>query len=250
MTRAKLLVAGLALLTAHCKKPEPPPRRTAPWLASPSASSSSSASSTTSARVYRFASDSRIRFSVSGRKGKVDGNVPLAHGELELDPRDLKRARASFDVDLTKLSVETSAPEGLGSPTELALSWLELGPQVPAERRAPFATARYELVSLESLAPPYLELGTKPSSVRATAVGTLLIHGFRAPVRVEVALRTAGPDRVSIRSVSALVVPLGPHDITARDASGVVDALGAARAADWIGKTARVEFELVGQISK
>ncbi len=240
------LLATVALLAAGCKKSEAPPRRTEPWLANPSASTTPVAA----ARVYEFASDSRVRFTVAGRKGKVDGSVPLARGELRLGPRDLKQTRAGFDVDLTKLSIETPAPDDVGSPTELALSWLELGSQVPADRRAPFATARFELVSLENLVPPYLELGSKPSTVRATAIGTLLLHGFRAPVRVEVLLRTAGPDRLSIRNVGALVVALAPHDITARDSSGIVDALGAARAADWVGKTARVEFELNGQSHK
>lgn len=246
LRRLPLLAAGIALVMLGCRRSEPAPRRTEPWLASPSASTTSPSG----ARNYRFASDNRVRFAVAGRKGKIDGEVPLAQGELRLDPRDLKQSRASFVVDLTKLRIETEAPEGLGSATELALAWLELGPHVPPERRAPFATARFELVSLENLAPTYLELGSKQGSVRATAIGTLLIHGFRAPVRVEVALRATSPDRVSIRSVSALVIALAPHDITARDASGIIDALGAARAADWVGKTARVEFELTGQADK
>lgn len=243
----RLLAALVALCAMGCKKPPPNRHRTEPWLANPSASTTTR---TSAARSYRFGSDSRIAFALSGRKGKIDGHVPLARGELELDPRDLKQTRASFDVDLTQLSIDTPPPEGLGSATELALAWLELGPGVPAERRAPYATARFELVSLENLVPPYLDLGAKQAASRATAVGTLLIHGFRAPVRVEVVLRATGPERVSIQSVSALVVALAPHDITARDSSGVVDALGAARAADWVGKTARVEFELVGQAVK
>jgi hypothetical protein len=246
LSQLRLLAASLVLLLLSCKKSEPTRHRTEPWLANPSASATTASAS----RVYRFGSDSRIAFALSGRKGKIEGHVPLARGELQLDPRELKQTRASFDVDLTKLNVDTAPPEGVGSATELALAWLELGPGVPAERRAPFATARFELVSLENLVPAYLDLSAKQGVVRATAVGTLLIHGFRAPVRVEVGLRAAGPEQVSIRSVSALVVALAPHDITARDSSGVVDALGATRAADWVGKTVRVEFELVGQSVK
>jgi len=251
--RGARLAALAALWSFGCSKPDPTPRRTEPWLATPSASSSVGVVG--APRHYRFTSESTLSFSVAGRKQKLSGRVPLARGELRLDPRDLKPTQAELEVDLTKLSIETPAPDGFelgaSAPDALARQWLELGDQVPAERRAQFATARFELHSLENLSPSYLAIDGKPSSVRAAAVGTLLIHGFRAPVRAEVLLHTlppaAGVERVSIRSVSALVVPLGPHDITARDPSGVVDTLGAARAADWVGKTARIEFELIAQ---
>jgi len=253
LSHARRLALGAALLGLGCSKPDPAPRRTEPWLATPSASGSTTA--TSAPRVFQFTSESSIEFSVTGKKGKITGHIPVARGELRIDPRDLKQTRAELEVDLTRLVVETSAPDdfalGASTPTARALEWLELGGQVPAERRAQFATARYELHSLENLSSSFLGVGSKAAPVRAAAVGTLLLHGFRAPVRAEVQLRTVAPnqarERVSIRSVSALVVPLGPHEITARDPSGVVDALGAAHAADWVGKTARVEFELIAE---
>lgn len=251
----RLLALSAALLLAGCEKPDPPPRRTEPWLRTPA--SASGTANPSAPRIYRFSTESAVTFSLSGKKGKLRGQVPLRGGELQLDARDLTQTRASIDADLTRLSIDTPPPEGLelgASPAELALQWLELGAQVPAERRAQFAAARFELHSLENLSPSYLSLGTKPSPVRATAVGTLLIHGFRAPVRVEVSLRAltspSGTERVSIRSLSGLVVALGPHDITARDASGVVDTVGAARAAEWVGKQARVEFELLADVAQ
>jgi hypothetical protein len=254
LTHRQRAAVLLAWLVAACSKPDPAPRRTEPWLASPSASSAVGSGP----RAYRFASDSAVRFSVSGRKGKLSGRVPLRRGELRLDPRNLELVSASADFDLSKLSIETDAPDetelGGAAPSTLALQWLELGSQVPPERRAQFENARFELSSVENLSHTFLDIGSarKPSSVRAAAVGTLLIHGFRAPVRVEVLLGAAptppgAVPRLSIRSAAALVVPLAPHDITARDAAGIVDALGRARSADWVGKSARVDFELVAE---
>jgi hypothetical protein len=62
-------------------------------------------------------------------------------------------------------------------------------------------------------------------------------------------LKTApgAASRLSIRSAGALVLALAPHDITARGPSGIADALAMARASDWVGKTARIEFELLAE---
>jgi hypothetical protein len=254
LRKTRLLALALAWSCSACSKPDAAPHRTEPWLANPSASSPVSGGP----RAYRFTGDSNITFSVSGRKGKISGRAPLSRGQLRLDPRDLQSASASAEVDLSRLSIETDASEAaeLGgvAPTTLALQWLELGSLVPSERRAQFASARFELASVENLSSKFLELGSarKPSALRATAVGTLLLHGFRAPLRVEVLLGVtrsspSAPERLSIRSVGGLVVPLAPHDITARDAAGIVDALGRARSADWVGKSARIDFELVAE---
>jgi hypothetical protein len=240
---------------ACSKKPEPP-HRTEPWLATPSASASSSAVSS-GARSYHFGRDSSVRFSVSGRKGEASGRAPVTQGALRLDPRDLKSASASVIVDLTQLAMDAenlpAAFEGSGaSPSALALNWLELGPTVAAEKRALFGSARFELTAVESNA-NVLELGAKkPHAVRATAVGTLLIHGFRAPVRAEVSLvvvptDNGAPPRLAIRSTSALVLPLAPHDISARGPDGIADALATARAADWVGKSVKLEVELTAE---
>jgi hypothetical protein len=243
-----------AWLSLACSKPDSAPRRTEPWLANPSAS----AAVRGGPRAYRFTPESYVAFGLSGRKGKLSGRVPLAQGQLRLDPRDLPTASARIDFDLTRISIETAAPDDMElggvSPNVLAQQWLELGAQVPAERRAQFENARFELASLDNLSSSFLEPGSarKPNPVRATAVGTLLLHGFRAPLRSEVRVSAlesppGAPARLSIRSASALVIPLTPHDITARDAAGIVDALGAGRATDWVGKSARVEFELVAE---
>ena len=104
-----------------------------------------------------------------------------------------------------------------------------------------------------SVSTPFLDFGARNrAQVRASLVGTLLIHGFRAPVRCDVLLKPleSAPGvakRLSIRSAGPLVIALAPHDISARGPSGIADALAMARASEWLGKNARVEFELVAE---
>ena len=250
----KRAVVVAALFALACSKKVEPPRRTEPWLANPSTSTSISSSAP---RRFHFASESLIRFSLPSRKARAGGSAPLAGGELLLEPQQLERSRASIEVDLTKLTLdESTLPEGadLGgrAASELMLEWLELGADVPSEKREQFTKARFELTSIENLSVPALLLEPRQKRVRATAVGTLLIHGFRAPVRSDVWLEplaagSSGEPRLSIRSASPLVVPLAPHDIGARSAAGLPDPLAAARAAEWVGKAVRLELELVAE---
>lgn len=256
-TRTRGLALFALLSGVSCSKPDPAPRRTEPWLAQPSASTSVGLENT--AQVFRFSPDSSVRFTLLGKKGKVSGQLALdlAQATLRLDPRDLKSTRASIDVDLTKLSIDADAlPEdvdlGGSTPNAVALQWLELGPDVAPEKRREFARARFELASVEPSANA-LDFGaSRQQSVRASVVGTVLLHGFRAPVRCEVVLTPVEsppgtPQRLSIRSVSSLVLALAPHGIVARGPSGIADALGMARSANWVGKQAKVEFELFAE---
>jgi hypothetical protein len=253
--KAAALALTALLGFGGCSKKDAPPRRTEPWLANPSASGTAATSS--APQSFHFTPESSIRFSVPGKKAKVSGRVPLSEGSLRVDTRDLKNASASIDVDLTKLSLDPETiPESVelgGAPDAVALQWLELGIGVAPERRRELSVARFELSSIETLSTPFLDFSARSKSqVRASVVGTLLIHGFRAPIRGEVlvkALESApgAAKRLSIRSASALVVALAPHDVSARGPSGIADALAMARASDWIGKNARIEFELLAE---
>ena len=250
----------LVLAIGGCSKKVEPPRRTEPWLANPSASAGVDASS--GPLRFDVLAESHVRFSVPTRRAKVGGTVPLASGKLELDPRDLSRSKASLTFDLTRLSISPdSLPHDLelggSEPTALALQWLELGAEVSSERRQQYSQARFELSALEDVTGA-LDLGSsKPSArVTATAVGSLLLHGFRAPVRTRVSLQplpseTPGqPHRLSIRSLEPVVLSLAVHDIAARSAAGVGDAALTARVADVVGRNARVELELTVQVVK
>lgn len=255
---AVALASALSLLGA-CRKHEDPVHRTEPWLAHPSASGSDAPASATAPRRFHFSPESRVRFSLLGKKGRLSGSVPVQGGSLELDPRDLTHSSASLTVDLTTLVLDdANLPEGMalgGSPSAVAQQWLELGSEVAAEKREQFRVARFELSSVEGWSGAPLDFsGRRRVSLRATAVGTLLLHGFRAPVRAELSLTPQAADpagapagKLSIRSASPLVLPLAPHDISARSPSGMVDAAATARAVDFIGKNARIELELLAE---
>jgi hypothetical protein len=250
------LLCGLGALGIACSKKPEAPRRTEPWLAS-AAVSASAAPAVSALLELRFTPESAIRFSLPAKNGKPSGQVPIASGKLRLATQDLKSSSANVEADLTRLKLDPeslpAAVELPGSPDALALNWLELGSEVPLERRSQFALARFELTALENVSPPVLELGGKrPARVRATAVGTLLVHGFRAPVRAEVVLESLPPGpsgqlRLSIRSTSPLVLPLAPHEIAARGPAGRLDPPQTARAEGWVGKNARIELDLVAE---
>lgn len=253
-------VLCIALLSAcacacGCSKEQAPARRTAPWLASASASAASSP-----ARLsLHFLPESSVRFSLPSTKADPTGQLPVVEGKLELDPADLPSTRGYLEADLLRLALDpASLPPETGldaqSAGELALQWLELGSSVPPERRQQLSRARFELTAIEGLSATSLELDARRSSrVRATAIGSLLLHGFRAPVRVEVSVQALprspdGPLRVSIRSIKALVLPLDPHDVAPRDASGFGQA-SQTRFAGKPGRSAKITFELVAEAS-
>jgi hypothetical protein len=247
------------LLSLACAKKAEPPRRTAPWRAQPSASSSTPREA--GPLRFRVLDESSIRFSVPTRRARPAGTLALQRGSIELDPRDLSRTKAALDFDLTRLNVDAdSLPAGaeLGGaePRVLALQWLELGSGVPAERREQFSKAHFELSAVEDVSGPLdLDAGKSGAHVSAIAIGSLLLHGFRAPVRTRVQLQarrpaeTDSPRRLTIRSLEPVVLSLAAHDILARSASGVNDAALTARLSDVIGKSARVEFELVAELT-
>lgn len=258
MRRRLAKLAAALLVCQGCAKHEPAPRRTAPWLASAAASASAAPPASNAKRSFRIdAASSRIQFSLPGRKAKPSGSVPVLGGKLELAPSELDSARASVEADLLGISIDpASLPEDAGltlAPNLLALHWLELGPGVSSEKREQFARARFELSSLEALSAPALDFGSqRPAKVRATAVGSLLLHGFRAPVRVELVLQPlptapGAPLRLSIRTASPLVLSLPPHDIGPRSAEGIAAPGEATRAEASLGKNAKIDVELVAE---
>jgi hypothetical protein len=241
-----------------CSKPEPPARRTEPWLASATANASSALPHAAGPLAFHFTPESTVRFSVPGKRAKVAGQVPVKGGTLRLDPLDLKTAAARLEVDLTQLSIDESTVPSEGeasatTPSETAREWLELGAEVPPEKRNQFGLARFELASVEGVSATALDFGANGKGrVRVSAVGTLLLHGFRAPVRAELVLTAmegspGAPRKISIRSATPLVLDLVPHDVVARGRTGVVDTLALGRSAEWIGKRAHIQVELVAE---
>jgi hypothetical protein len=244
--RRALGIALAVALTGACSKPVEKPRRTEPWPATPSASASAS-EAPASPRHFRFAPDSTVRFSLPGKKGSVSGRFAVSGGSLELFPREPKDTRATLEVDLTTLTIDTEPPPGVelgGTPAAVGLQWLGLGAEVPAERRAQLKLARFELTSLEGPSARDLAMRRRTGATPVVAVGTVLLNEFRAPVRLELLVSGGSGQRLTIRTARPLVIPLATHDLTARDASGITDAKARARSASWVGAAAHVELEL------
>jgi len=202
--------------------------RTEPWLARPPASASASASSAALPLTrYVLGEQSVIRFEIPTKHGPLSGTLSHVSGELAIDLSDLTRSRGQVRVELGSLEIhaERGARGGDSALLERARAALEL----PSDPQAPAAFASFELSSIEDAAPTLIE----PPAQRAgattaanrhahlTAVGNLLLHGFRvlrrAPLSAEFAF--AGdrqtPDSLSIRSRSPFVVSLETHAIVA-----------------------------------
>jgi hypothetical protein len=253
MKRAAFALA--LLLGSGCSKKVEPPRRTEPWLANPSASSS--AETARGPLRFEILAESQARFALSGKRAKVSGAVPLRSGRLELDPSNLGPSGAWLEFDLTRLDVvvgpENQEYAGAESATASALEWLELGSGVADTRREVFKRALFELSAIEDVTASLDLASTK--AVTVTAVGALTLHGFRAPIRTRVQLqplKTAPgePRRLSIRSLQSVVLSLEAHDIVSRSSAGVSDATQTERASRVLGKSVRVDFELLAQQSK
>ncbi len=219
------LAWGLLLCVSACAKKEPKPLRTEPWLAHPPASASASSGSDAAVPAVRYAltEPSVIRFELPTKRGALRGSLTRVSGELSLDTSDLGRSRARIDADLGSLTVQ-SADGSDDAWRARALSALEL-----SDAGTPNARASFELTALEDAAPPLLEPAPPISDggppftrrVRATALGNLLLHGFRvlrrAPVEVELGYGgdRSSPSTILIRSRAPFVVSLETHAIRA-----------------------------------
>lgn len=251
----KFVLAALALLSALAcsKKPEEKPLRTEPWLATPSAEPS--AAPITGPLQLELLPDSKVRFTLTGRRAKPSGSVPLASGSIELFPSELARSKATlaFDLERVELGADTlpqDAELSGASPNELALRWLELGSGVPAEQRKQHRHAVFELSAVEDGATA-LDLEPSKRGARITVVGSVRLHGFRAPVRTRVELRAQrseqGTLQIAIRSLEPVALSLVAHDIGARSESGVSEPAVTARWSDVVGKSVRVELDLLAE---
>jgi hypothetical protein len=214
----------VALLSAAaCAKKEPKPLRTEPWLAHPQASSAAESNAATPTVRYLVSEPSVIHFESSSRHGIVRGTVRRLSGELDLDLGDLSRSRGQVRADLTSLTIQDAEGRDQTALLARAQSALELSDAGPGSTQSSF-----ELTALEGLSPTGLEPAPESDAgttlaftrrARATAVGDLLLHGFRvvrrAPIEAEFGFSSDRrvPSSVVIRSRAPFVVSLEMHAI-------------------------------------
>lgn len=229
--RAFALLAALSVTVAGCSKKEPKPLRTEPWLAHPPASARPSASTGGDAGPERpqcaFDQRSVAHVSLTADRGlELVGKAEHVTGFIGYDPSDLSHSNGFVRVDLRDLSFgprDGSADPALGELAKQALDIAAGGANLGA---------RFELTGLEDASPAALEPVPESSplpfkrKLRATAVGTLLVHGFRVerriPVLAECEYRDDRqiPAEVAIWTAKPFVISLDTHAIEAVDRSG------------------------------
>ena len=245
MNRLVSAAVGVSLLVVGaCSKKEPRPVRTEPWLAHPSASAAASESVPAVATRYALSAQSVLRFEVPARGGALRGSLTRITGELSVNLADLSTSRGQVRADLASLTLESNDAARL----ERALSALDVndGGASPV--------SSFELAGLEDLSVSRVEEapgGDTPfvRRARGTAIGNLLLHGFRVTRRVplEVEFGFGGdrrtPSTLAIRSRTPLVISLETHAIRSFEPQGGGKAQkGAAASA----REVRVTIELYG----
>lgn len=195
--------------------------RTEPWLAHPTASASASTGEGTEHALTRYAikAPSVLHWEAPARSKTARGTLTRVDGEISVDFGDLSRSRARIRADLESLTIDE--PEG-GSG---ALLQAQIRRALDLADGAAPASTSFDLTALEDL-PSELE-GFRGSAgapltrrLRATAVGDLLLHGFRVVRRVPVeaefgfANASAVASTLVIRSRAPVVISLETHAIT------------------------------------
>ncbi len=216
-----LLLLGLGL--SGCAKKEPKPLRTEPWLAHPTASAAAANGSDAALPFahYALTDQSRIHFEIASKRGALHGSLTRVSGELDVVLAELSQSRGRVLADLSSLSFE-----GAGASDEAPLARARAALEVPDAGSAP--SASFELTELADVSPAQLEPAppsdagaTFTRRARVTAVGNLLLHGFRV-VRRDALEAEFGfvadrqiPGELMIRSRAPFVVSLETHAIRA-----------------------------------
>jgi YceI-like domain len=217
----RLVILGAIVSVSACAKKEPKPLRTEPWLAHPSASAAASAGSDAAlpATRYTLTEQSLIRFEIPSKRGPLRGSLTRVSGELSVVLSDLSQSRGQVRVDLSSLGFEGPDANDAAPRARGALELSDAG-------AAPSAT--FDLSELRDVSPAQLEPAPDSDAgtpftrrVRLTAVGNLLLHGFRVVRRtsLEAEFGFVGdrsvPSTLMIRSRAPFVVSLETHAIRA-----------------------------------
>jgi YceI-like domain len=243
-------LGALLLVCGACAKKEPKPLHTEPWLAHPPASAAASADAGVPAARYAITEQSQIHFELASSHGTLHGSLTRLSGELSVSTSDLSASRGQVQVDLSSLTLSQDGTSDDGA--RLAQARNALG-----VTDAGSATATFELSSLEDVSPAQLDRAPDSDGgasftrrARATAVGNLLLHGFRvvrrAPLEAEFSFTgdRSVPSSLLIRSRAPFVISLETHEIRVSEAVPGKKARSAIAAR---GREARVSVELYGR---
>jgi hypothetical protein len=195
---------------------------------------------------FEITPGSALELSLGNRQRRVQGQVRLASGRLQLDPLDLAGTRGSMTFDLSTIQLgatPASDPPGDGATlTEQSLRWLELADAAhlaehPQLRYARFSVQRVGGLSASSARGGQLLRSSAPDRevrrVQARASGELELHGFRLPYTLSLsatfswdaaARPESPPSSIEIATTEPVSVDLIAHEILPRDGHGQVSA--------------------------
>ncbi len=232
MNLRQTAVCWALLLVSACAKKEAKPMRTEPWLAHPPASASASASASADAGApvtdFLLTRQSLLRFEqLPHVRNAVKGTIASLSGELQIDLHDLSRVRGHVRADFRRLTlgeVPTDADGDSGADAGASSALLERLREALG-RDSASVSSRYEITAVEDASLSQLEPappGDAPfvRKARGTAIGDLLLHGFRVSRRVPFDAEFGfGSDRqvpttVVIRSRAPLVISLETHAVS------------------------------------
>ena len=221
--RFPALFFGL-LCVVGCAKKEPKPMRTEPWLAHPPARASASSDAALPFSRYLIGERSRVRFEIPTKRGTLSGTLSAVSGELNLNLADLTQSRGLVRAELGSLEIHAGA--GASVSDALLLERARAALELSADPGAKATFASFELTAVEDPSPPLIEAApaggattATSRSARFTAVGNLLLHGFRVVRRTALSAEFGFndaervPQSVLIRSRAPFVVSLETHAI-------------------------------------
>jgi hypothetical protein len=191
---------------------------------------------------FEIAHDSALQLSLGNRQRRVQGQVRLASGRVQLDPMDLAGTRGSLTFDLSTIRIvpASDSPAGDATLTEQSLRWLELADPAHLAEHPQLRYARFSIQRIGALSAPSARAGQLLRSsapdrelrrVQARASGELELHGFRLPYTLSLsatfgwvspAAPESPPSSIEITTTDPLAVDLIAHEILPRDARGEI----------------------------
>jgi polyisoprenoid-binding protein YceI len=241
-----LLVVPVLVLATGCDDPKKPDDTAA--TLTKAAASNASAAAVTSAAPSAAASASAAaatadappagatRFVVEMGKGmflidapleKIKGSSDETRGHMDVDPKDIGKARGEIGVRLSTLKTSTFGDMDKDvAQTEHARNWMEVGNDSSAASRMKYEWATLAVSSIEAtpaaIADAKDDKGAR--SIKAKATGDLTLHGVTSKKVVPVTVTFKGPadapTEITIKTDEAMPVSLKEHDVKPRDQVG------------------------------
>lgn len=265
-----------------CKDPPAPPERTEPWRAAAARSAGTPESG--HRVHYRLAPAQALDFELRTKTTTITGQFPLIRGSLDVDLMNLENSRAKLEIDAAQVRITTGTDDERLAYSMRAQNWLNLGASIPdaVREQRRWATFRLEevrevqadaahearvdrkrLAALKERAATDEDAGAgtppappAPAEVRVTRaeiIGSLELNQRRVTEPQAIVLEfwypasaSPGlpPDRIVVRSVRPLTIPLERHQIGPRDAAGMRIASDLKLLGSEVGQTARISVEL------